>query len=146
MESYGIHSGMMWNPCGDLWNPWGNVWNPCSDLWNPWGNVWNPCGDLWNPWGNVWNLYGDLWNPCGDVEWNHSTWNPPGMWGQGKLLTPSAILSMKNTAEIAFFFHASLLFFLSSLPPIPNPNMKSAASLAASFVFVLLLVPPTFSA
>jgi len=20
------------------------------------------------------------------VEWNHSTWNPPGMWGQGKLL------------------------------------------------------------
>jgi len=58
VERYGFHGGIMWNPCGMMWNPCGSVWNPCGSVWNLWGNVWN-----------------------GTIP------NPPGMWGQGKLLT-----------------------------------------------------------
>jgi len=28
------------------------------------------------------------------MEWIHSTWNPPGMWGQGKLLHFSAMICL----------------------------------------------------
>ena len=34
------------------------------------------------------------------MEWNHSTWNPPGMWGQGKLLLESTELYFLSLAEV----------------------------------------------
>ena len=39
VKSYGLHSGMIWNPCEKIWNLCEIMWNPCEKIWNPCGMI-----------------------------------------------------------------------------------------------------------
>src|SRR6266545_3330919 len=105
------------------------MWKVVESMWQVVESIWNDVESMWNDVESMGECMDSIVEYMESIaeymEQKHSTWNPPGMWGQGKVL-PFPHVPNTLTLNITLFTH------IFSMVPFPLPG------------FQLLIFLPTF--
>ena len=88
----------MWKVVESMWQVVESIWNDVESMWNDvesMGECMESMIEYMESMGECMDSIVEYMESIAEyMEQKHSTWNPPGMWGQGKVLTEGLGFSM----------------------------------------------------
>src|SRR6266542_4542439 len=92
------------------------MWKGVESIWNDVDSMWKCMKSM----GECMESMGECMESIAEyMEQKHSTWNPPGMWGQGKVLPTTTPSSLERETEGPCCLATAL-----QLTPPPSPSLK----------------------